>query len=469
MVAHERSKLFNPDDPGSIWASVLQYPFLQWTPSWEKYPVIDVLQAEGAVQSLEVQGILGSGGFGVVFLCESADRLLAVKIPQMQKSAETDITDISFLFSDESRNDHQAVDSAFQQNLAEHRRALIARYQTTGMGRVLEAFRRETSMLTRLRHHNIVALEFAGEIHLETPQVNHNIAAENGQMLRIPCIAMQYVRGKSLRDLIGAEQTWHLKQDFGQIVEWARDLALAVACIHDRQTCHRDLSWNNVLIDAQQRPVIIDLGNVALPEDSADRHELPVSTGEVTVPMVPFTPGFLAPEHRNGALVIDGRGDQFSLGVLLYLLCSGTKTNGNNWPFDPQTGRSLNPADQRAALPLGMLRKNYLRNWTKASRQAFLRFSEVVQRMLAWNPDNRFRSMRDAAAELEVICNGLTGQAQHILPGTEVATDEACELWCRQHGMQASPAVAVLLLQLLVTQAQESDSGVYYKNVGLLV
>ena len=454
MVAHERSRQFDPDDPGSIWASVLQYPFLQWTPSAGKYPVIDVLQADGNAQQLEVQGIIGSGGFGVVFLCEVETRLLAVKIPQMHKAAGTDITDISFLFSDVPGNDSRSVDLTFEQKLMEHRRSLIARYQTTGMGCVLEAFRRETSMLTRLRHRNIVGLEFAGEICIEDSRINYGTERESPQMLRIPCIAMQYVRGQSLRDLIGAEKTWHLKQDFRQVLEWARDLALAVACIHDRQTCHRDLSWNNVLMDDQQRPVIIDLGNVALPGDTGERDASMVTADGVTVSMVPFTPGFLAPEHRNGTQAIDGLGDQFSLGVLLYLLCSGAKAGVCSWPFDPQTGKSLNPENQREAIPLGTLRQNYLRNWTKPSRQAFLLFSDVVRRMLEWHPDERFRTMRDVAAALELICRGVSGQTQHSVPATELTPDAAFDRWCTQHGMQAVPSAAVLLLQLLVTQAR---------------
>ncbi|MFM7920514.1 MAG: hypothetical protein ACKPJJ_09825, partial [Planctomycetaceae bacterium] len=105
MVVHERSRQFDPDDAGSIWASVLQYPFLQWTPSGGKFPVIEVLQSVGISLQLEVQGIIGSGAFGVVFLCESATELYAVKIPQMRRAAGNDITDISFLFSELHRSD----------------------------------------------------------------------------------------------------------------------------------------------------------------------------------------------------------------------------------------------------------------------------------------------------------------------------------------------------------------------------
>jgi len=340
MVVHERSRQFDPDDAGSIWASVLQYPFLQWTPSGGKFPVIEVLQSVGISLQLEVQGIIGSGAFGVVFLCESATELYAVKIPQMRRAAGNDITDISFLFSELHRSDPVAVDCTFEQKLSEHRRSLMARYEATGMNNVLEAFRRETSMLTRLRHPNIVSLAFAGEIVIEASYVSSGAAEDNRQALRIPCIAMEYVRGQSLREFIVSEKTWHLKQDFQQVVEWARDLALAVACIHDRQTCHRDLSWNNVLMSADRRPIIIDLGNVAMPGGAADHDVARLSADGGTALMIPFTPGFVAPEHRNGTQVIDGRGDQFSLGVLLYLVCGGTKAGDCNWPFDP-------PAEQR--------------------------------------------------------------------------------------------------------------------------
>jgi hypothetical protein len=49
---------------------------------------------------------------------------------------------------------------------------------------------------------------------------------------------------------------------------------------------------------------------------------------------------------------------------------------------------------------------------------------------------------------------GVIGQTQHSVPATELTPDAAFERWCTQHGMQAVPSAAVLLLQLLVTQAR---------------
>ncbi len=56
---------------------------------------------------------------------------------------------------------------------------------------------------------------------------------------------------------------------------------------------------------------------------------------------------------------------------------------------------------------------------------------------------------------MELICRGgVIGQTQHSVPATELTPDAAFERWCTQHGMQAVPSAAVLLLQLLVTQAR---------------
>ncbi len=159
-----------------------------------------------------------------------------------------------------------------------------------------------------MKHPCIVPLEFSGEIVA--------CLSVDRKELTLPCIAMQYVNGLLVSEIVAGTKTWNLDEEFVHLLKTAHHLALALACIHDRRTCHRDLSWYNVMMTVDGLPIIIDLGNVALPEDAPIAQAQDIINGRIITLFVPYTPGFVAPEHRDGTRVIDGRGDQFSLGVL---------------------------------------------------------------------------------------------------------------------------------------------------------
>ncbi|HZV02003.1 MAG TPA: bifunctional serine/threonine-protein kinase/formylglycine-generating enzyme family protein [Planctomycetota bacterium] len=158
--------------------------------------------------------------------------------------------------------------------------------------RMLERFRREGRLGMTVRHENVVSLLDAGEA--------------RGTLY----LAFELVPGGSL----GAR----LEKGCVPWREAARlgaGIARGLAAIHAAGLVHRDLKPENVLVDADGRPRIADLG---LARHAVAQSEALTRTGELV-----GTLEFMAPEQANAAGEVDARADLYSLGATLHALVSG--------------------------------------------------------------------------------------------------------------------------------------------------
>lgn len=148
-------------------------------------------------------------------------------------------------------------------------------------------FMREAKALARLRHRNIVAI------------------AEVGEANGLPFIAMEYIEGRSLSEVIkeGA-------QDEAVVAIWIMKIVCAVSHAHDRGIIHRDLKPANVLIDREGEPIVTDFG---LAKEVAAAVELTAADEIIG------TPNYMSPEQVQGK-DLDVRTDVFALGGVLYSL-----------------------------------------------------------------------------------------------------------------------------------------------------
>ena len=134
----------------------------------------------------------------------------------------------------------------------------------------------------------------------------------------VPFIVMEYVKGRTLADVIRDGP-----MDPMQVTTLAAQVADALAAAHARGIVHRDIKPANIMVTDDGQVKVLDFG-LAGPamSGSAMQATMSASTFGQSEAGIQGTVGYMSPEHVEG-LPLDGRTDLFSLGVVLYELCTG--------------------------------------------------------------------------------------------------------------------------------------------------
>lgn len=164
----------------------------------------------------------------------------------------------------------------------------------------------------RLAAEEVMRHRFLREARAVASVRNDHVVAvyEVGAASGLPFLAMEYLEGDSLRAY--SKKLGAVPPD--RTARIGRDAALGLAAVHDRGLVHRDIKPDNLWVEAGTgRVKILDFG---LARDQG-------SSAQVThAGAVLGTPAFMAPEQAAGGKV-DHRADLFSLGCVLYRLCTG--------------------------------------------------------------------------------------------------------------------------------------------------
>jgi serine/threonine protein kinase len=150
----------------------------------------------------------------------------------------------------------------------------------------------------------------------------------------------------------------------------ASQIAQALDTIHSHGIVHRDLKPANILFRADGRPVIVDFG---LARDMRINSTLTVA-GQFLA-----TPRYMSPEQCLGNSV-DARSDLYSLGAMLYEMMTGNKIYDHAHSADVIAMHVHAPVPQLT----GMLSVH----------------QPLLDRLLAKNPEDRFRSAAEVIAEV---------------------------------------------------------------------
>ena len=124
-------------------------------------------------------------------------------------------------------------------------------------------------------------------------------------------LAMELIEGQSL---LG----WRKSRaaEFEVHVRLLRDVALALDHAHRHGVVHRDIKPQNILVDPQGAPHLMDWG---LAKVKGQKEDLATAmAGRVW-----GTPSHMSPEHARGLATVDHRTDVWALGVLLYEAIAG--------------------------------------------------------------------------------------------------------------------------------------------------
>jgi serine/threonine-protein kinase len=263
---------------------------------------------------------------------------------------------------------------------------------------VRERFLREARTAGRLSHPNIVPIHRADEL--------------DGHVFFV----MGFVDGDSLAQRLRALG----RLDPREVRQELRDVASALAFAHEHGIIHRDVKAENILIErATGRALVTDFGIARLAEAAPL-----TSTGQVL-----GTVYYLSPEQVSGEQV-DARSDIYSLGVVGYLALSG------RFPFD---------AELASAVLIAHVTKTPPPAHTAAPDCPRV-LTDLIDRCLAKNPDDRFQTARDLAAALDAITGVVdaetTSRVEAPVPRPALVSDtEAQAIFGRAAELQALTGV----------------------------
>ncbi len=301
----------------------------------------------------------------------------------------------------------------------------------------VERFRREAQAAANLNHQNIVGVYDWGSF--------------EGTYF----IVMEYVRGRSLADILRAEGRLHPDR----AADIAADIASALYFAHRNGVVHRDVKPGNVLITTQGQVKVTDFG-IARAIGGGNTDNL-TQTGSVM-----GTATYFSPEQAQG-LPVDPRSDLYSLGVLLYEMLVGRPPFSGDSPVaiayqhvqkTPTPPRQIEP---QIPVPL----------------------EAITLKLLAKNPANRYATAEELRADLRRFRTGQPVAAESVLappvaavgarpvpgPADATAMIASTQALARQPGADPTRVVAPVYQGAPVYEPPRKHTGVFIAVVVLLL
>ncbi len=244
-------------------------------------------------------------------------------------------------------------------------------------------FNREAKSSAGLNHASIVAVYDSGK---------DSSIGRDGQPVEIPYIVMEFVDGRTLREILTERGTLPPKEA-ARLTEGVLD---ALAYSHRQGIVHRDIKPANVMIGHDGSIKVMDFGIARAMADTA-------ATMTQTHAVI-GTAQYLSPEQAQG-LAVDARSDLYSTGCMLYELL---------------TGRPPFVGDSPVAIAYQHVGEAPLR----PSAYAFdvpPDLDAVVMHALAKSRDARYHSAADFRSDLQATRLGRPISAEAA--GTKAATD----------------------------------------------
>lgn len=220
-------------------------------------------------------------------------------------------------------------------------------------------FQQEAEAVSSLDHRNIIHVHDFG-------------VSEHGQ----PYMVMDFVEGKPLSDVLQ-----HTSLNMEAVINIIIQLTEGLQHAHDRGVLHRDLKPSNIMVTDYDCAVpevkIVDFGIAKVLESEKTRM---TQTGELI-----GTPQYMSPEQCRGG-TLDARSDIYALGCVM---------------FEAITGKALFAGHSMVSVIVDQM--NTAPRTLKETRPDMLfpgHLEDIIAKMLAKDPADRYQSMSELAAEL---------------------------------------------------------------------
>lgn len=285
-------------------------------------------------------------------------------------------------------------------------------------------FKREAQAVAALNHSSIVAIYDTGE---------HSIADGSGEDVRVPYIVMEFVEGKTIRELIRANSV-----TIDQAIDYCLGVLSALEYSHKAGIVHRDIKPANVMYcEGTDSVKVMDFGIARAIADSA-------ATMTQTQAVV-GTAQYLSPEQARGETV-DARSDLYSAACLLFEMLTSRPPFVGDSPVSvayqhvreiPEPPSNLNPSVSPA-------------------------LDSVLAKALQKNREDRFQ---DAAAFRRALRAARSGIPVPVLPASEAPTDPNDYVPAAPPATQALAATGASFLddaptgRISATSAYQDDAG----------
>ncbi len=197
---------------------------------------------------------------------------------------------------------------------------------------------------------------------------------ENGQLY----LVSEYVAGKPLSELMTQPIPWQ------EAVQILLPLTEALEHAHSKGVIHRDLKPDNIIINADNQPILSDFSLMRIIEEEETRDMTGTNVGL-------GSPAYISPEQGKG-LTVDFRSDIYSLGVIFFEMVTGRKLFYASSSMeiviqhimaDPPKPRSILPSLPRS-------------------------IEEIILNALSKDRDKRYQTMSEFADALKAVVQAMT-------------------------------------------------------------
>src|SRR5215212_1242611 len=225
---------------------------------------------------------------------------------------------------------------------------------------------------------------------LNHPNIAH--VYEIGENQGTHFIAMEYIDGHTLRELIHTGQTELVK-----FLRYLQHTADGLAKAHHAGIVHRDLKPDNIMITRDGHVKLLDFGLVKLieplqPASTTNEVATDLDTAILQQHSTPGTilgtVGYMSPEQAQGKTdQIDHRSDIFAFGCILFEVVTGQKAFDGTDTID-----ILNKIIRQPVPPITDFRSD-----------APTHLQRIIRRCVAKDPDERYQTIKDVAIELKEL------------------------------------------------------------------